>query len=369
MQNWLIALATNAIENGWTPDWATRWGIRNLCSQRKRSLPLSHGKAIANGLQSKPATGQVQTLDQWTADFLKMISQGEIAVATADANQQHYELPPSFFTAFLGPRRKYSACNWSEGAKSISEAEDCSLTEVCSRAEICDGMSVLDMGCGWGSFSLWVLEKFPNCRVTSVSNSAPQREYILDQAKQRGWSDRLNVVTADMNAFDWAPKQFDRVVSIEMFEHMRNHGRLLGNVRRWLKDDGKLFIHVFCHKQFPYLFQTDGAANWMGRYFFTGGMMPSFDLLENFSESFIVGKQWKVNGVAYGKTLDAWLELLDQNRRVIDPILSDVYGAKNLVKWRNRWRIFLMASSELFRYDHGNEWFVGHYLLEPAATN
>jgi cyclopropane-fatty-acyl-phospholipid synthase len=228
-------------------------------------------------------------------------------------------------------------------------------------------MEVLDLGCGWGSFTLWVLEHYPNCRLTSVSNSAPQREYIKQRALERGWSERLTVQTADMNQFQPGVSRFDRIVSIEMFEHMRNYRQLLAKLHPSLRPEGLLFVHIFCHKQWPYLFEVEGAANWMGRYFFTGGMMPSFDQFSAFTDLFETREAWQVNGVHYGKTLDAWLENFDRASDVINPILKRVYGDQ-WYQWRHRWRVFLLASSELFRYDGGGEWFVGHFLLQPNAS-
>lgn len=351
MNPWLIATAISGIENGWSPDWLTRAGIRRLCGQRRASLP---------------ATTQQNQVD-WdeTAKFIAQMDASEIAVETTSANQQHYEVPSEFFDLFLGPRRKYSSCIWDQGVHHLSQAEDRSLAVTCQRAQVQDAMRILDLGCGWGSLSLYLLEKFPNVEVTSVSNSASQRKHIIGQAEQRGFANRLNVITADMNQFSTEAKQFDRVMSIEMFEHMRNHRQLLGRIRDWLRPDGKLFIHIFCHRSHPYFFEVDGPANWMGRYFFTGGMMPSYELLERFDDVVELQEKWEVNGVHYGKTLDAWLALYDLNSIAVKKILRSVYPAQQQHQWFHRWRIFLMASSELFRYDQGKSWFVAHYLFTP----
>lgn len=353
----LVGSAIGAIEKGWVPDSVTRWGIRRLCRQRIEMLPSDQSATHWNGKDAHP----------WKQAFAELMNQGPIAVATEAANQQHYELPPEFFTAYLGPRRKYSACLWDEGVRDLADAETRSLGQVCQRAKLEDGMDVLDLGCGWGSFTLWALEKYPSCRLTSVSNSAPQRQYIEQQAAERGWTDRLTVLTADMNHFQPQANRYDRIVSIEMFEHMRNYRQILEKLRPSLRADGLLFIHIFCHKAWPYLFEVDGAANWMGRYFFTGGMMPSFDQFSAFEDLFSNIEQWSVNGVHYGKTLDAWLENFDRSSDTINPILKRVYGDQ-WFKWSQRWRVFLMASSELFRYDRGTEWFVGHYLLKPTPN-
>jgi len=356
MQSSLISTAIAAIEKGWVPDAVTRWGIRRLCRQRLLMFPSETTRKAWHGPSAHP----------WKADFLALMDAGPVAADTQAANEQHYELPPHFFTTYLGPRRKYSSCIWPQGVSDIAAAEEASLQQVCDRAQVVDGQQILDVGCGWGSFTLWALEKYPNVQVTAVSNSAPQREYIQGQAAEHGWSSRLQVVTADMNQFEPESNKYDRIVSIEMFEHMRNYRQLLGRLRQALRSDGQLFIHIFCHKDWPYLFETEGAANWMGRYFFTGGMMPSYDQLEQFSELFQVVEKWQVNGIDYGKTLDAWLVQFDRSTETLQPILQQVYG-QDWGKWQQRWRVFLMASSELFRYNRGTEWFVGHYRLTPTT--
>ncbi len=353
----LVSAAIAAIEKGWVSDAVTRWGIRRLCQQRLVMLPSVQSQIEEHASATHP----------WKQRFVELMDQGPIAVATDEANQQHYELPPEFFTAYLGPRRKYSACLWENGVTSLAAAEEASLRQVCQRARVEDGMHLLDLGCGWGSFTLWALEQYPNCRLTSVSNSTPQRIYIEQQAAERGWQHRLTVCTADMNQFQPHTNSFDRIVSIEMFEHMRNYRQLLRKLRPSLRANGLLFVHIFCHKSWPYLFEVEGAANWMGRYFFTGGMMPSFDQFAPFEDLFANIEKWSVNGINYGQTLDAWLENFDRSTATIDPILQRVYG-KEWFKWRQRWRVFLMASSELFRYRQGAEWFVGHFLLQPTPS-
>lgn len=356
VNEWLVGNASRLIEAGWTPDWAARAGIRKLCRQRLEQL---EPQRIAMDGQRQRVTDQ----------FLATLQDSPIAIATQDANQQHYELPPAFFEAFLGPRRKYSGCYWPETVKNLADAEVASLQQVCERGQLRDGMEVLELGCGWGSLSLWILEHFPKCRVTAVSNSAPQRQHITQVAESRGWSDQLQVITADMNEFEPEGQRFDRVFSLEMLEHMRNHRSLLARIRDWLREDGLMFAHVFCHREVPYLFDSEGASNWMGRYFFTGGMMPNYDLLGSFPMLFEVQQRWQVNGQHYARTLDAWLERFDQNRDTIDPILDQVYGPEQRTRWRNRWRIFLMACSELFQYGGGEEWFVGHYLMRPVPAS
>lgn len=332
-----------AAEQGRVPDWLVRRGIRKLLNTRRRDLESqSPGLTIAR--------------------LHAAVASQPIAVSTHAANDQHYEVPAQFYESVLGPRLKYSCCYWEHGTATLAEAEDNSLRITAEHAELADGMNILELGCGWGSLSLWMAEKYPQSRITSVSNSHSQRRFIEATARDRGITN-LDVVTADINVFR-SIEAFDRVVSVEMFEHMRNHERLLDSIDSWLRPDGKLFVHVFCHRTTPYLFETDGAQNWMGRHFFTGGMMPSEDWLPGCSEQLHVDKQWQWNGSHYAKTCRVWLDNLDAAAEDLQPIFTKTYGRPDAIRWRQRWRMFFMACEELFATDGGNEWYVAHYLFK-----
>jgi cyclopropane-fatty-acyl-phospholipid synthase len=335
------------LERGMLPDALLRRGVRRLCRQRIDLLNAA----------SRVGESSQDTL-------LATMDAGPIALVPEIANKQHYELPPEFFGHFLGPRRKYSCCFWEYETSSLIDAEAAALRVTCQRAGVVDGMDLLDLGCGWGSLTLWLLEHYPNCRVTAVSNSSPQREYIYAAAVNSGWADRLRLITVDMNHFRTTAR-FDRILSIEMFEHMRNYRRLLANIAGWLRPEGKLFVHIFCHRQQPYVFETDGRDDWMGRLFFTGGLMPSADLLQRFGDHLSVTRNWTWNGRHYGKTSAAWLERFDAQADSLLPILRSVYG-REAKAWYYRWRTFLVVCAEFFALRDGREWFVSHYLLEPT---
>ncbi|HEV7280295.1 MAG TPA: cyclopropane-fatty-acyl-phospholipid synthase family protein [Pirellulaceae bacterium] len=347
----LLAWGTEAVERGMVPDAVTRSAIRQLCSKRAE-------------------WNARRTVDEREADvraFVREMTAGPIAPVPDFANRQHYEVPAEFFAAVLGPHRKYSCCEWSGGVQTLEEAERRALETTCRRAELADGQSVLELGCGWGSLSLWMAERYPNSAVTAVSNSHSQRRYIESQARERGLAN-LSVVTADMN--DFAPAtsgDFDRVVSVEMFEHMRNYDRLFERISSWLAPDGKLFVHIFCHRTMVYPFETAGEADWMGRHFFTGGIMPSADLVSRFDRCMGLTDQWSWSGEHYRRTAEAWLANFDANARTILPILEKTYGRGDAHRWRNRWRLFFLAVAELFGFRQGTEWYVSHYLLEPVA--
>lgn len=342
----LVAQAISAIEAGKVPDSVVRLGIRRLLRERV--------ELIAE-----------QTCEQQQAELQRFVSDcsnSAIAEVPEKANEQHYEVPAEFFLQVLGPRLKYSCCYWPAGVETLAEAEEAALLETVKRAELQDGQRILELGCGWGSLSLFMAERFPNAQIVAVSNSTPQRLQIEEQARLRGL-ENLEVRTADMNHFD-PQAQFDRVVSVEMFEHMRNHRELLRRIASWLCLGGKLFVHIFCHRSTPYLYEDQGPQDWMTRHFFSGGMMPSDHLLLHYQEHLHLQNQWRWNGKHYERTCNAWLRLQDQSRDQLLPLLAEVYGRDSARMWFQRWRIFFMACAELFAYREGNEWWIAHYLME-----
>jgi cyclopropane-fatty-acyl-phospholipid synthase len=286
-----------------------------------------------------------------------------IALSTRAANQQHYEVPAAFFEQVLGPRLKYSCALWDRPSTTLAEAEDAMLALSCQRAGLVDGQRILELGCGWGSLSLWMAAHYPESDILAVSNSHSQRAFITARAAAQGLRN-LHVVTADMNDFA-PPHHVDRIVSVEMFEHMRNHRMLLCRMAQWMAPKGEAFIHVFCHRDTPYFFDVEDDSDWMAKYFFTGGMMPSLPLLGQFDDAFRVATSWTVNGTHYARTLLAWLARLDAARPEIVEVFARAYGRDPEV-WVQRWRLFLLACAELFAYREGEEWFVAHYRLTQA---
>jgi cyclopropane-fatty-acyl-phospholipid synthase len=297
--------------------------------------------------------------------MVSMMLGSPIAVNTDSANDQHYEVPVNFYSRILGERYKYSCCLWDDETNNLDSAEIAALKKSCERAEIRDGFKILDLGCGWGSLSLWIAENYPNCSVTSVSNSSTQRDFIVNQAITNNLSN-VRVIVADMNDFDIEDK-FDRIVSLEMFEHMKNYQILYKKLSGWLVEDGLFFMHIFCHKSSPYEFLDKGVNDWMTRYFFTGGIMPSDDLPLFFQDSLTIQKRWRWNGSHYANTSNAWLKNMDQKKNELMPIIADVYGHDSAQKWWQRWRIFFMSCAELFAFNNGQEWYVAHYLFSKSA--
>ena len=335
----LVELAETSL----IPDRVIRVGIRRLLTRRRRSQGVCD-----------PSTA--------SSRFAEQLRTGPLAIETQTANQQHYEVPAEFFCRVLGPRLKYSSCLFETSKSSLADAEETMLELTCQRAGIQDGMRILELGCGWGSLTLWIAEHFPDCQITAVSNSSSQRRFIESRAQSQQLSN-IQVITADMRDFS-RTDNFDRVVSVEMFEHMRNYELLLRRVSTWLKPNGRAFVHIFCHRDTPYLFETEGATNWMGRHFFTGGMMPSEHLFDQFDEDLSVERQWRVSGLHYWRTCEAWLRRLDQDRAEILAIFRKELPVAEAKKVVQRWRMFFMACAELFRYSDGNEWFVAHYLFQ-----
>lgn len=342
----MIKVLINLAEKGFLPDLLIRLGIKRLCGQRLSEASTLGLEALENSHQ------------QW----IDLLTESPVAIVPEKANEQHYEVPPQFFELVLGANLKYSSGYWSKEVFSLDESELEMLKITCERAGLVDGQDILELGCGWGSLTCFMAQKFPNSKITAVSNSKDQRNFIQQK------NDKLNlqnikVFTADMNDFS-TDEKFDRVISIEMFEHMRNYDELLKRIDGWLKQNGKLFVHIFSHKEVAYPFEDKGDGDWMAREFFSGGQMPSHRLLMSFPDRMKIEKDWRVSGTHYEKTSLAWLRKMDTNKIEVLELFKTTYGEKDASEWFQRWRIFFMSCEVLFGFNEGSEWGVSHYLFE-----
>jgi cyclopropane-fatty-acyl-phospholipid synthase len=343
--------AIQLIEKGLVPRPLIRRGIRALLGQR-----LKEQEQVWDADPKK-------AMEAWT----ESMRSASIALVPDKANEQHYEVPAAFFNLVLGPNKKYSSAYYDRKGMTLEQAEDAMLGLTCERAQLVNGQSILELGCGWGSLTLWMARHYPDSKITAVSNSAPQRQSIEASLEKEGFTN-VTVLTEDMNTFE-APGTYDRIVSVEMFEHMRNWEELLGRARGWIKNDGKLFMHVFAHMRYAYPFEVQGDDDWMGRYFFSGGMMPQHDMLDQLNIPFDVADRWVVSGSHYAQTSEHWAQNLERHKRVILPILAETYGDDQAKVWFQRWRVFFLSCAELFAWDKGQEWVVSHHLLSPCARD
>jgi cyclopropane-fatty-acyl-phospholipid synthase len=331
-------------ERGVLPDALLRLGIRRLCAARLRAEG-------AGGPEAQEARRRTR---------YAALRTGPLAVHTEAANAQHYELPPAFFELCLGRRLKYSCAYYCNGGETLDEAEDAMLTLYGERAALADGQNILELGCGWGSLTLWMAERFPRARICAVSNSSAQRAFIEQRCRNAGFTN-VQVITCDVNRLDLPAGHFDRCVSIEMFEHMHNYDTLLARIAAWLTQHGKMFVHLFVHRTYLYPFETTGADNWMGRHFFTGGLMPALDTLSWFQRDLRLEERWLLPGTHYQRTANHWLARQDANRDAVLAVLARAYGSDGARLWAQRWRLFWMACAETFGYGGGSEWLVAHY--------
>jgi cyclopropane-fatty-acyl-phospholipid synthase len=344
--------AIRLVEKGLVPQPLVRRGIRGLLEQRLKEERARH------------APDREAALRAWALE----LARSEVAPLPQKANEQHYEVPPRFFELALGARLKYSSCYYPDADTTLDEAEEAMLALTAQRAQLADGQDVLELGCGWGSLTLWMAEKFPASRITAVSNSAPQRRFIEARAKERGFTN-VEIVTCDMNVFT-TQKRFDRLVTVEMFEHMRNWPTLLRRVRSWLRDDARMFMHVFAHARFAYPFVAKDESDWMSRHFFSGGQMPAADQTDFFvgeaAIPFELEQRWIVPGTHYARTSEHWLQNIERRREEVLELFAATYGKGDANMWYQRWRVFFLACAELFAWDAGREWVVAHQCFAPT---
>ena len=343
-------LAIDLTEQGLIPDVVIRRGIRFLIKRRLQEIHSNDAERMAD-LQN---------------EFILQMKTAPVAFVPEKANEQHYEVPSAFYIKTLGPCLKYSCAYWPEGVNNLADAETAALDETCRHAVLQDGQEILELGCGWGSLTLWMASQYPNSRITAVSNSHSQRQYIEGRIENSGLNN-VSVITCDMNEFDIDENRFDRIVSVEMFEHMRNWPELYGRISGWLKPGGYFFKHIFVHKTAAYAFEDNGPSDWMSRYFFTGGMMPSDDLPLVFQDHLRFKNRWRWDGTHYEKTANAWLALMDKHQDELMREFEKIYGRDSARQWWARWRQFFMACAELFGYEGGQHWWVSHYLFEKSA--
>ncbi|MFH0736416.1 MAG: cyclopropane-fatty-acyl-phospholipid synthase family protein [bacterium] len=338
----------NILTKNLFPDFVLRFGIRRLLTERLKNE-------------------KKENIEEQQASLMNLISQlrkSPIAVNTPEANEQHYEVPTEFFKTVLGKNLKYSSGYWKNNSTSLDQAETDMLELTCQRANLKNNEEILELGCGWGSLTLYMAKKFPQSKITAVSNSKTQKIYIDNEALKRNLNN-INIITVDINQFKSETK-FDRIVSVEMFEHMRNYSELFRKVKDLLKPEGELFIHIFTHKEYSYLFEVQSETDWMAKYFFTGGIMPSNHLMFYFTDGFKTLNHWIVAGTHYEKTANAWLKNMDNNKEMILSLFEKTYGRENTTKWWVYWRVFFMSCAELWGYKNGEEWFVSHYLFKRS---
>ncbi len=348
--NSVSQLAFDLTEQGFVPDVVIRRGIRFLTKQRLKEIHAN----------------DVEKMDELTQQFIEHMMNAPIALVPEKANEQHYEVPADFYQLSLGPNLKYSSAYWPENVTTLADAETAALQETCLHADLKEGQEILELGCGWGSLTLWMAKHYPHSNITAVSNSNSQREHIENHAKALGL-ENISIITCDMNDFDIDKERFDRVVSVEMFEHMRNWPELYKRVASWLKPGGKFFKHIFVHHSAVYAFEDNGPSDWMSRHFFSGGIMPSDDLPLTFQDDLKFKRRWRWDGTHYEKTANAWLERMDNAEAELFPLFNKIYGENDSKKWWSRWRLFFMACAELFGYENGQQWWVSHYLFEKPG--